>query len=236
MEIFDEVYWRVVGTVDAPREALVALLPEMRAGHRAGDPRRMQEVLRRHLPDGTWRWPAYEAYVGPRNERDRRAEVCELRRYDLSDFLTSMSVSGLRELYKAYSSPDVKSPGRGKAEIIPALLALLSPEQQTGLLKRLRDEAIAEYDQPAPLDYREMGVLLCRRIATILYAEERYAQLADPDLLSLRPRWRFHWGADGAKACRQFNGKTLPKGEAEKSFPSIPCECLECSCYLSAEK
>jgi hypothetical protein len=167
MELFDKVFWQVVGTIDAPREILEELMPELRDAYGKGDSRYMHAAVQRHLPEGAWRWGAYDAYA---ESRDR-----------------------------AFADED--------------------------------NEPIDVWEP----DYHEMVVLLCRRISAIIYGYERYEQLSDPGLLALRPRWRFHWGEEGAQNCSRFDGKALPASEARHAFPSIPCECLTCTCYLSAD-
>lgn len=236
MDDFDAVYWEVVAAVEAPPESLAALLPELRDGHNAGSTRRMHEAVRRHLPDNTWIWPTYEAQTRARDEQDRREDIKAIRQSDIWDFLSRMRLPELRALFRTFAPPGAPSPGRGRAQMVPAVGALLTPQQADQLLARLRQEALAEYDEPGTPDYHEMGVLLCRRITAILYHRGRYAQLNDPGLLSLLPRWRFHWGDEGAKACRKFNRKVLSAAEAKETFPAIPCECLECGCHISAEK
>lgn len=235
MDDFEAAFWRVTSTIGAPAENLKALLPELRALASSGS-RRAEEAVRRHLPEGVWRWPDYEAQSAVRDEEFRRADIKDIRRSDIWGFLSSMKAAELRDLFRRYAPPGTPLPGKGCAQIVPVLGALLSPEQSAELLSLFRQQALAEISKPSAPDYDEMVILLYSRISFIAHNIGRYRQLADREMQTLLPRRKFHWADGGKKECRKFNGKVLPHKEAEAVFPLVPCACLFCRCRISAER
>lgn len=67
-EFYEAAYWRVVSTIEAPQDQLAAMLADLVAAHfPLHDPKKEQKIIKKHLPDGTWRWPAYNAFVAARD-------------------------------------------------------------------------------------------------------------------------------------------------------------------------
>lgn len=85
---------------------------------------------------------------------------------------------------------------------------------------------------------RQMAVSIASRVSSASYWSERYGQLLDPDLLLLRPCWKFSVveGVEAPPACAAFDGKVLPAREALRVFPRLPCEHIGCRCSVSAVK
>jgi hypothetical protein len=64
---YETAYWRVVSTIEAPQDQLEAMLPELMAAHFQQDFRQEKKIIEKHLPDGTWRWPAYDVFAAERD-------------------------------------------------------------------------------------------------------------------------------------------------------------------------
>jgi hypothetical protein len=50
---FEPAFWKVAKGIQANKASLNALLPELLVAHTSGDPRREQNVVMQHLPEGS---------------------------------------------------------------------------------------------------------------------------------------------------------------------------------------
>lgn len=228
-QFFEIAYWRVIATIDAPKEQLSAMLPEL---FLIREFPKKKEVVRKYLPDGTWRWPIYDAFVAERDAEYYQDNLAEMKGYSLADMLAFLKSPQLRALQKEFSVGNEKN----KTQMIQVLLSGLTATARTALTDRLRQNLIAEIDPPGTPDYKEMVVLLLRRISTIAYNLGREAQLRENAKLYPKffSKWEFIAAGDGIpKKCRQMNGKKFHHDDPIwNDFP--PCECLECACHIAS--
>jgi hypothetical protein len=81
-EHYEAAYWRVVSGIEAPKDRLEAMLTELVAAHfPLQDPKKEQRIVKAYLPEGMWRWPAYDTFVA---ERD--AEFDDIEPSDTPDY------------------------------------------------------------------------------------------------------------------------------------------------------
>lgn len=80
----------------------------------------------------------------------------------------------------------------------------------------------------------EMAKTIAMRVSRIVHHLERYRQLSDPQLLQLTPNWKFICGDSCTNECLSLNNMSLPAATAIRTFPSLPCDYLECRCRIAA--
>lgn len=230
---YEAAYWRVVSTIDAPKEQLAEMLPRLMIAHFDQNFGQTKKIIKNHLPDGTWRWPAYDASIADRDIVYYQENLAEMQSYSLVDMLSFLKAPQVRALQKEFATGNEKN----KADMVEALQLNLSATERGTLTTRLRQALLAEIDPPGTPDYDEMIVLLARRISGIAYNLARLAQLRESAISSplFFTWWKFT--ASGIteipEKCRQMNGKIFRHDDPVwNEFP--PCECLECSCYITA--
>lgn len=229
---YESAYQQVTQTIEADKKQVAAMFDELLVAFTAGDPRREQKVVEQYLPEGTWRWPAYEVYKLAGDEEYYQECVEDLRSADTFDLLMMLKTQPLRALYKEFAGDKAKSPGRKKAEITTALIEMLLPEKKAELTERLRTAEIAALELPGTPDYKEMVSLLFRRIATIAYGIRHKAQMRE--LADRYPIWEFrvltHY--DTPEECIKRNGERYRHDDPVwDTFP--PCENLKCACHIA---
>lgn len=228
---YEPAYKQVTQTIEADQRQIDAMFDELLVAFTAGDPRREQKVVEQFLPEGTWRWPAYEAFTLPRDEEYYQECLEELQSSKLLDLLMMLKAQSLRAMHKQFAGDKAKSPGRKKIDIATALIELLTPEQSVELAERLRTDEIATLVLPGALDYREMSSLLFRRIATIAYGIRHKAQMRE--ISDRYPMWEFavvtHY--DTPAECIKRNGKRFRHDDPIwDDLP--PCGNLKCGCHI----
>lgn len=231
---FERAYWRAMSEIIAPPERVQALLPELfdAAGKSWRD---WAVVMQRHLPDGAWRWPAYDDYARPRDEASRREDIENAKNDDGSfgDWLPAMKVVDLRALYREHAQGGPKSPGTKKAQIIEAIIAFVPSACQATLLAQWRAQEMDELTKPWAPDYREMAELLCARIGRLVYS------LLDRERLR-EDGWR-EWRFVTSKisddeipaACRRRDGKKFSCDDPLWD-DVVPCAHPLCRCHIAA--
>lgn len=226
---FEPAYQKVMQMVEADPKRVSSMFDELLVAFTAGDPRREQKVVEQYLPEGTWRWPDYEAWALERDQKCYEEDLEFWKQATLSDLITCLKIGQLRTLYKEFAGNKAASPGRKKADIGNALFHALTPTQKTELAERLRIDAIAALVFPGTPDYREMVVLLCRRIRTVAYWMERRKQMLE--IVKLMPMWKFVAGNDFdlPMACKLRDGKLYQPNDPIWN-EVLPCGHLECSC------
>lgn len=228
---YEPAYQKVMQTVEVDPKQVSAMLDELLVAFTAGNPRREYEVVKRFLPDGTWLWPAYEAFVLPGEEEYYRECLDEIQTASLFDLLMMLKATELRGLYTEFASEKPKLTGRKKADISNALIGAITEERNLALTQCLRGEAIAKLESPGTPDYKEMGQLLCRRIAAIAYEIRRKAQRIE--LAKLYPMWEFSviTHDDTPQECLNRKGKRFRYDDPIwDSLP--PCDHLTCACSV----
>ena len=229
---FEPAFWKVAKSIQASEESLKALLPELLMAFTSGDPRRETQAVMLHLPEGTWRWPAYEDYVSKRDGDDIKKETELIKRSGLSDLLNRLTVSELRTLYKQHSGEIKKSPGRKKSDIVASLMKSISNAATEPLAESLRTQFIRDIEEPGDSDYREMCSMFARKVAMTAYGVRHRAQMLE--LKDMSPQWRFI--ADDREGmpdqCRKFNGILFRYDDPFWDTHYPPCEWPECSCRV----
>lgn len=229
-------YWSVLKDLepgaDIPVARINAVLPDFLAS--TGTSAKASAVLSRALSDIAWDWPAWNDFAkkaGYQSLRDIELEVAKLRP---TDILKSLSQPELTSLCQ---ERNVTLPSRAtKSDLIAGLLKAVAKDDIPELVMPFRRRLKAELEEK----YRKrMAVHMASRILLVAHNTHRYEQLNDPELLSVRPNWRFVWGGatdiDAPKACRKFNNKKLPHHQAKEVFPALPCDYLHCACHIVAE-
>jgi hypothetical protein len=112
---FEPAFWKVVKSIKAREDSLKTLLPELLIAFTSGDPQRETQAVMRHLPEGTWSWPAYEDYVFKRDGDRIKNETELIKCSGLPDLLNRLTISEIRVLYKQHSGENKRSPaGRSR--------------------------------------------------------------------------------------------------------------------------
>lgn len=232
----ETAYWAVLKTLaiptDNPEASLRAALPEFLAT--ANNSSKAGEVLARCLQNSGWDWPLWTAYAKKADRdsiQDIRSSVTKMRPAEILDALTTDEVKKLCEERGLEVGARLT---KGKA--IGVLLKSVNKDDLETLLAPVREGIQETLSQKCR---KQMSLYLAARICHVAYCMDRYEQLNAPELLGLSPYWRFVWGGatdpDAPKACRKFNNKKLHCQQARENFPALPCEYLQCGCYLVAE-
>lgn len=240
-ECFERAYWQGVASVDVSQNRLQAMFSELQATPNSEwDSKPKLDLLSRHLPDGSWRWPAWESYALKRDAAQYQEEVDEVAQYSLADFLSFLKVPALRALCKAHADAGVKPAGRKKTELMDALLTGLPAERRTALHAQLRAECIADIEPPGKMDYREMREVLYRRIVRLARTLQRKAELkamvGDKVMGDVFSTWVFHARLshpDTPAACLQRDGARFSHDDPIWE-QIVPCDFLLCSCDFGA--
>jgi hypothetical protein len=228
---YEPAYQQVMATIEADPKQIKLMFNDLLVAHAAGSPRREYDVVKQYLPDGTWRWPAYEAFVLPDEEANYKEELADIKSANLFAMLMWQKSPEIRALYAEYMSNSPKLSVRKKAETANALIDILTSEQRLTLTKRLRDKAKSELVLPGMPDYQEMRELLCNRISSIAYEINRRQQRME--LVREHSIWEFHVSAveSTPKICQKRHGKKFRYDNS--IWNNLPCENLKCSCYAS---
>lgn len=239
-ECFERAYWQVVASVDVSQNRLQAMFSELQeTPNSEWDSKPKLDLLSRHLPDGSWRWPAWESYALKRDTAQYQEEVDEVAQYSLADFLSFLKVPELRALCKAHADAGVKPAGSRKAELIDALLTSLPAERSAALHAQLRTECIASIEPPGKMDYREMRKVLYRRIVWLARTLQRKAEMkamANTAQDACFSTWVFHARLphpDTPAACLQRDGARFSHDDPIWE-QIVPCDFLLCSCDFGA--
>lgn len=232
-EHYEAAYWRVVSTIEASKEQLPEMLPRLMIAYFDQNLGQAKKIIKNHLPDGTWRWPAYDAFVADRDLVYYQENLAEMQSYSLADMLSFLKAPQVRALQKEFAAGKEKN----KEDMIEALQINLTATEKEALTERLRQDLLAEIDPLGTPDYTEMTTLLARRISKIAYDLARLDQLRESAISAplFFTWWKFT--APGIteipEKCRQMNGKVFRHDDPIwNELP--PCECLECCCYITA--
>ncbi|MDP2805532.1 MAG: hypothetical protein Q8O24_06270 [Gallionellaceae bacterium] len=225
---YEPAYRQVMGTVEADPKQISAMFNELLVAFTAGSPRREYGVVKQFLPDGTWRWPAYDAFVLPDAEAYYQECMDEIKTASLFDLLMWHKAPELRGLYTEMTADNPKLTSRKKADVSNALIAAITENQHLALVQRLRDKAIAELELPGTPDYKEMRELLCRRISSIAYETHRRSQRME--LANRYPMWEFFVIANDStpEECIKRKGKRFRYDDL--IWDNVPCSNLRCGC------
>ena len=99
-EHYEVAYWRVVSTIEAPKEQLAEMLPRLMIAYFDQNFGQAKKIIKNHLPDGAWRWPAYDAFVGDRDIVYYQENLAEMQSYSLVDMLSFLKAPQVRALQK----------------------------------------------------------------------------------------------------------------------------------------
>lgn len=226
---YEPAYHQVMQTVVADPKQIDDMFNELLVAFTSGNPRREYDVVNRYLPEGTWRWPTYEAFVLPDAEASYKECMDEIKTASLFDLLMWHQVQELRGLYTELTADNPQLTARKKADVSNALIAAITEDQRLALAQRLRDQAIEELELPGGSpDYKEMKELLCRRISSIAYEIRRRSQRME--LAKERPMWEFYTISDAntPKECEKLKGKKFRYDDP--IWENLPCKNLKCRC------
>lgn len=229
-------YWSVVKDLEAPEDIPVsrlnAALPEFLVS--TGTSAKAGAVIYNCLSDIAWDWPAWNNFAQKAGYDSLQSIATSIAKMRPAEILKSLPVAELKQLCLTRNVEQV--PRATKDGLVASLL------------KATGKDAIPDMVLPFSRNLQEAQSQKCRkqmclhmasRILNVAYNMHRYEQLNDPELLTLRPRWRFVWGGstdiDAPKSCRKFNNKAFPHYEAKQVFPSLPCDYLKCGCHITVE-
>lgn len=227
---YEPAFWKAAEGVDADRGALELLLPELLVAHTSGSPRREQETVMKHLPEGTWRWAAYLIYLIERDKESYEEEVTDINGSSLAELLSGLKVPELRGIYKEHATKESGAAGSKKADIIKAIIGVMEPDAAKQLVTALRERFVSELEKPVTVNYRDMCAMFARRVGAIAYALQRRKQILE--ISERYPNWRFvaFQGPDTPERCHMLNGKTFRFDDPfwDSGYP--PCDRLDCAC------
>ncbi len=227
---YEPAFWKVAEGVDADRGALELLLPELLVAHTSGSPRREQETVTKHLPEGTWRWAAYVNYLVERDKESYEEEIADINGSSLAELLGGLKVPELRAIYKEHATKEPGAAGSKKADIINAIIDVVEPDAAEQLATALRERLVSELEKPGTVNHRDMSAMFARRIAAIAYALRRRKQMLE--ISERYPNWRFvaFQGPDTPERCNKLDGKTFRFDDPfwDSGYP--PCDRLDCAC------
>lgn len=229
---FEPAFWQVANGIQASKAALDALLPELLVAHTSGAPRRAQQVVIQHLPQGSWRWPAYEEYLLKRDTESFEEELADIKSSNLVELLGSLTIQELRNIYKQYCNESSKSPGKKKADIIATINASITESNALNLTETLRSRLIEDLDKPGVPDYKEMCSAFANKVSLTAYGVMRRQQMLE--MADRHPMWQFivNEREGMPKECRKLHDKTFRYDDPfwDTNYP--PCAWPECSCRV----
>lgn len=233
---FEPAFWKVAGEIEADRSALEGLLAELIIAHASGNPRREQETVMNHLPEGTWRWTAFENFIFERDKEAYEEEIDEIKNAPLAEILNWLKVPELREIYKdhiaAKSGPIGK---KKKEEVIKTICSDIEPDVSEQIVESLRKRFISGMEKPETVKYREMCNMFARRVSMFAYSIQRRKQMIE--MSDWRPIWKFRAGIspETPERCKKLDGKTFRFNDPfwETGFP--PCGRMECDCNVEVK-
>jgi hypothetical protein len=233
---FEPAFWNVAEEVEADRSALEGLLAELIVAHASGSPRREQETVMKYLPEGAWRWAAFENFIFERDKEAYEEEIDEIKNAPLCEMLNWLKVPELREIYKdhvaAKSGPIGK---KKKADIIKTICADIDPQMSDQIVESLRNRFLSEVEKPETVNYREMCNMFARRVSMFAYSIQRRKQMLE--MTDWRPIWKFKAGfsPETPERCKKLDGKTFKFDDPfwKTGFP--PCGRMECDCSVEVK-
>lgn len=229
-------YWSVVKDLEPAAEIDIAklqgALPKFLAS--TGTSAKAGEVIFECLSDIAWYWPAWNGFAKKVGYETLETIAMSISKARPAELLKSVSASELKEICHRLSA--TYPPRAKKTELITAVLGVGNEGMLTEILQPIRHRL---QEIQSDRCRRQMALHMASRILSVAYNAHRYEQLTDPQLLSVRPFWRFVWGGaidiDAPKVCRKFDGKSLPYHEALQRFPPLPCGYLHCHCRITAD-
>jgi len=227
---YEPAFWKVAEGVDADRGALELLLPELLVAHTSGSPRREQDTVMQHLPEGTWRWAAYVNYLVERDKESYEEEISDINGSSLAELLVGLKVPELRAIYKEHATKESGAAGSKKADIIKSIIRVVESDAAEQLTTASRKRFVSELEKPGTVNHRGMCAMFARRIAAIAYALRRRKQMLE--ISERYPNWRFiaFQGPDTPERCNKLNGKTFRFDDLFWDGGYPPCDRLDCAC------
>jgi hypothetical protein len=220
-------YWSVVKDLIAPEDIPIALLkaalPEFLAS--SGSASKAGAVIISHLNGIAWDWPAWHAFAKKTDRYTLTEITTSVAKIRPIDLLVTLAVPELKRRCKDREIiPEKKAT---KDQIVVALLKATKDGSEEKLFDRIRRQILEKESHQCR---KQMALHMAARITKVAYTMERYEQLKS------FPFWRFVWGGgadiDAPKECRKFNNEKLSATEAKHNFPVLPCDYLQCGCYI----
>ena len=234
-ELVEIAFWSVVKDVSATTAIPVAVFDEALPIFlgATGASRKAGAVLFDALSAFNWDWPAWYFYAKKEG-------------YDtISDIAASVCDLGANKLFAQLSVPDLKrisvesgvklQSGATKAGLVDSLASSSNAAWFGGMLDDLHKRQHQILTKQARL---KMSEFLATRMMSVAHNMYRYEQLRELDADCRGTTWRFVWcGAtrDAPRVCKKFDGVRLPRAQAMKRFPTLPCKFLQCGCYVVGE-
>ena len=231
---FEPAFWKVASGIVADKAALETLLPELLVAHTAGDPHREQETVIRYLPEGSWRWPAYENYVGQMNEQRYKESLEKINSSTISDLLNNLTIQELKNIFNYHCQENTKSPGKKKSEIIAAIISILDENTSTELADKLRSRFREELDEPGAVNFREMCSMFAEKVTHLAYSIRRRKQMLEN--VDDRPYWQYEsqlYGKCSRKNHVVLHNKVFRYDDPfwDSFWPPLD---WDCACYVKA--
>ncbi len=233
---FEKAYWQVMAQVEAPAEAVAALLPLLYEAYEAGESvKTTLRNVRQWLPDGTWRWPEYERQL-PEMRKHRLAETKKWLDTE-SDLKSLASIAGLKAFKEIVGELlDDEITSVRKWEQAHKLCETISTQgHQAKALELLRNVVLQQRENKIN-ESDDMLQMLVLRIQRIANGYGRRQQIYEEEIFSYLELTVFEFDRANARPqCIAIEGKALHLNNPywKDNFP--PCEKLECPCRVTAK-
>jgi hypothetical protein len=204
----------------------------------AGSTREAAKYMCQSLSKTDWNWK--QSGNGEANDGITKKASQELPMESKAKIaLNSLTIPVLLNLCNKYGIGKIKN----KQSIINSLV------NASGSNPDLTNEIISIFDIEIERQIRKNHTSIAEafitRISITAYGRHQHAELFNtlPEYdfsRKIRPNIRFHAAVAGFEEipnkCKKFDGKVLPRDQAEKLFPKIPCGNPDCRCRISSEK
>ena len=229
---YPQAFANVISELDGPQ----AIQQRMHAGQEEflqllGDPRKAGHWVAQKLDGLDWDWPRWHAYVKTSGYNNHTLPALreEAAAMTQADALNLMTMPQLKSLLREHGSTVPVSKAT-KANVLAAMQSLPSIA-----LDEATQEQVRQWLSNKAADCRQkMGARMASRISHIAMERRQLQQRNATDLLALRPNWKFICSdpQSAPNSCKKFNGKVLPAQQAIGTFPSLPCDLLDCRCRI----
>lgn len=231
---FEKAYWHVMAQVEAPAEAVAALLPLLYDAYQAGES--VKTTLRnvsQWLPDGAWRWPEYERQL----PRMRNLQYGETKKWldansDLKSLASMIGLEAFKEIAGELLGGELP-PIRKWEQAHKLCEAIGLQGHESKALELLRNAAFEKRVKKIN-ETDDMLQMLVIRINSLASGHQRWQKIHEEEIFSYLKLSVF----DAAKArpeCIAIEGKVLHLNNPywKDNFP--PCERLDCRCRVTAK-
>lgn len=238
-EYFEKAYWQVMAQIEAPRAAMIALLPLLYDSFEAGIANNVRNHVEQLLPQGLWRWQEYERQIPGIRKQEYEGIKAHLAKIDYEAAASVASYETLRKVGQAVLNRKIPAIRR-KQQVEELIAEIKNNRRDMEALKALRMALLENHENrfsrvmTIAEEYSEMVKMLVNRIwrlASALWQHQRildhkesfpYLKLGVPNLSKARAE------------CIVFDGKVLRWDDPFWDSGMPPCDRLDCICSVTA--